>query len=143
MINCLFLTLTLLFLAHLIADFTPLIPFKKQILDAKINGGKDKWIYVHGLTVASYKVIAIIISNMILLLSQFKPFLFKPWFVIMLVIFFIIESSTHFIIDVCKTDFNLKYNLKCDTNETYWIAVGIDQFLHAIVMFGICYCLYG
>jgi hypothetical protein len=129
--------------AHVIVDFTPLSPFRKKVLDAKYTGKKDKYIFVHALTSASYKTIAIIISNLIIPLSQYKPFLFTIWFTFLLILFFLVETTTHFIVDVFKSEINIKCNLKCNSSdETYWIILGIDQLLHILVMFAICYCLY-
>jgi len=128
------LTLVLLFLAHLIGDWSALTPFDKEIVDAKTNGEKRNfWLGIHSLIMATYKIIAILLSHTIIPING--------GFVVILVIFFFVEFFSHFILDLLKCIINEKFQLNPNI-KFYWTAIGIDQFVHAIIMFIVCYYLY-
>jgi len=140
--ECHFLTLSLLFLAHCIGDWTPYRPFDRQINDAKTNGTqRDKWFAIHSLTMASYKVFAIILSNMILPMQNTGEWWWYIWFTMLLCLFWSVELITHLVFDITKDVINLKFKLT-PKNRHWFTLIGIDQFLHALIMFLVCYFLY-
>jgi hypothetical protein len=137
-----FLTLTLLFLAHCIGDWTPLRPFDKQIIDAKRNGIKrNRYFLLHSLTMVSYKIIAIIVSNFIIPIQLTDNWVWYVRFGMILILFAVVELISHFIFDTTKDFFNFKFKLTL-YNRHYWTLIGFDQFLHAVIMFWVCYYLY-
>lgn len=42
----------------------------------------------------------------------------------------LLDGVIHYIIDYVKMNTNIRYGWKADTHAQFWIAVGLDQYLH-------------
>lgn len=54
------------------------------------------------------------------------------------------EMVAHYLIDYAKMNIVAKHGWKCNTDEKFWFALGIDQFAHQVcylVMIGAVYTL--
>jgi hypothetical protein len=140
----LILTMGLLFLAHFISEYTPIRLFNKDIKFAKINKLIDensKYVCIHPFVSGLYKVLAIIASYWIFPVKWSNNLLFIIVFIIILLFFYIIEVLAHTLLDLCKYSINVKFKLTPE-NDKYWLVIGIEQFIHFILMLGVCYLLY-
>lgn len=105
-----------LFICHFLGDFTHLST--AWMLKAKMIGKPFLPILVHALVHATLMGIFLFllgVDNVILL--------------------FIIQLTTHFIIDVLKGRMNGWFPiLQSPTNKWHWIIFGFDQLFHALVI---------
>jgi len=107
-----------LFFCHFLADFTWLSTY--WILDAKRIGKPYFPIFVHATIHA--------------LLVFLCLFLFKISFD-KLIICYLFELISHFVIDVLKGKMNLWFPYVSNmNNKMYWVVFGFDQFLHICVI---------
>lgn len=77
-------------------------------------------------------IYSLILTIFVLILQLFK--LFVVFSIIKLILFFIITYITHFITDFCVTMINVNY-LKKNKRHKYFVSIGLDQFLHYVVLF--------
>ena len=102
--------------AHFLGDYTPL---NKWFIKAKQYGTPVWLVAGHGVINGSLYGITI------WLLIDFK----------MALLGFIIETASHTIIDVLKGRVNKWFPIVEDNaNQIHWIVMGLDQFLHQMVL---------
>jgi hypothetical protein len=107
-----------LFICHFLADYTHLST--NWMLNAKRLGKPFYPIFTHAFIHASL---------MLAVLSLFGIIGFK------LLILFLIQLITHFLIDVWKGRMNGWFpELQSPANKWHWVVFGFDQFLHALVI---------
>lgn len=115
------LTLILLNICHLLADFTPLST--AWMLKAKRFGKPLLPILCHALVHA-------ILMGYVLVIIQAKS----------VIILMLIQAITHFIIDVLKGRLNNIFPVVSNPSNTiHWVVFGTDQFLHQMVIIIMAY----
>lgn len=115
--------LTILFICHYIADYTPLST--SWMLNAKRFGTPLFPILIHALVHASLMglVLYIIGANNYVQL-------------------FCIQLITHFLIDVFKGKMNYWFDVfQSPINKAHWMLFGFDQLLHSLVLIYMVYLI--
>jgi hypothetical protein len=108
-----------LFLAHYVGDFTPLV--SRRMLEAKAAADPLWPIAVHaGVHTALVAAVIVLVA-------------FPAWPLLLLGC--ALEFITHFVIDTSRAKLGRRYPVLNDPGRArFWHFLGIDQFLHAIVL---------
>ena len=112
-----FLALLCLFIKHFICDF-PLQAFPWMYKNKSIYGhvGGIAHAAIHG--VGTFLVLAYWLGA-------------AAW------VFALVDMFIHYHIDWAKMNINSKFGLQANTNEWFWILLGLDQLLHHLTYFAI------
>lgn len=114
--------LVLLFVAHFLGDFTPLL--SRRMLEAKASGAPlGPFVHhaaIHGSLVAL--AVAVAVRPGLELLAMAAS----------------LEFGSHLAIDWIRARAGKKWPAQANpSTQTYWTALGLDQLAHALVLVGI------
>lgn len=120
--------LVALLVAHDLGDFTPLAT--ERIREAKATGHPVGWIWMHA------AIHAVLVSVAVMLVIGPS--------ITVLALVAGLELATHFLIDLSKAHLGLRVPRLGDmrTNPFWWV-LGVDQFLHGMVLVGIAFLVLG
>ena len=111
--------LIVLFICHWLADYTHLST--SWMLNAKRLGKPIYPIFIHATVHATLMILAL---NLIFGITGN-----------LLIGLFVLQLSTHFLIDLWKGRMNSWFpDLQSPANKWHWIVFGFDQYLHALVI---------
>lgn len=116
------LLLVALLMAHFLGDFTPLATSRMQ--KAKSTGGPLWLIAAHA------AVHAVLVSLAVMVFAWSLP--------VTLMWAFVLEFSTHFVIDAVRSRASVAIpKLNDPTERLFWTLLGFDQLAHGLVLLAI------
>lgn len=114
---------------HWLSDFVLQNNKQKPSRDRKLSKkikNLIKYLIPHTLIYSLILTLFVLILNLFSLLAVFS--------IIKLILFFIITYITHFVTDFTVTMVNVGY-LRKNKRHKYFVSIGLDQFLHYVVLF--------